>query len=137
VRVSSSNPTRPEPPSRVFLNEMRALLDAQRAEIEKRRRSHEISVERVAETQEQAAILSRNELSAAEINRDRRQLRDINEALHRMTTGAWGFCGRCSHAIPERRLEAMPTAEYCVRCAEVLEAAERLETEAVAYGDYD
>jgi DnaK suppressor protein len=114
--LRSSSPGRSEPPSRSFFDSMRAALVATRDEI--RRRHHEISVERAPEAQEQAAILSRNEQSAREINRDRQILREIKGALERLDTGEYGICGRCSTRIPERRLRAVPTAEYCIRCQE-------------------
>ncbi|MED4603625.1 TraR/DksA C4-type zinc finger protein [Paenibacillus validus] len=44
-----------------------------------------------------------------------RHLTDINEALARIETGAYGTCRACGQPIPFERLQAMPTAAYCVK----------------------
>jgi RNA polymerase-binding transcription factor DksA len=122
---SSSFPRGSEPPPRAFFDAMRAALIAARDEI--RHRHHEISVERVAEAYEQSAILSRNEVSAREIERDRAQLRGIKCALERLDTGEYGICGHCTARIPEKRLRAVPTAEYCIRCQEHIDEVARMD----------
>jgi sporulation protein, yteA family len=38
----------------------------------------------------------------------------IDAALRRMDTGEYGICAACGRFIPAERLEAMPTAAYCV-----------------------
>lgn len=43
-----------------------------------------------------------------------RHLTDINEALQRIESGDYGVCRTCGKAISFERLEAMPTAAYCV-----------------------
>ena len=118
---------------RVVLSELRDALIAKRDEL--RRRTHDINIERVPEAQEQSAILMRNETSARQIERDRRTVRQIEEALHQMGTGEYGICLRCGQGIPEKRLRLVPWAEYCVRCQEAIEAADRLESEAMGFSD--
>lgn len=46
-----------------------------------------------------------------------RHLTDINEALDRMESGSYGKCRTCGEPIPFERLQALPTAAYCVRHA--------------------
>jgi DnaK suppressor protein len=41
---------------------------------------------------------------------------EIESALTRMETGAYGSCLACSAAIPYERLEIVPAAERCVAC---------------------
>ncbi|MEF3310329.1 TraR/DksA C4-type zinc finger protein [Paenibacillus sp. GYB004] len=41
-------------------------------------------------------------------------LADINDALERMSEGAYGICAVCGKSISYERLEAMPTTEYCI-----------------------
>ncbi|SDC74954.1 transcriptional regulator, TraR/DksA family [Paenibacillus sp. UNCCL117] len=43
-----------------------------------------------------------------------RHLADINEALSRMENGQYGSCRACGQPIPYERLQALPTAAYCV-----------------------
>ena len=52
---------------------------------------------------------------------DRRLLRLIDEALRRTETGDYGLCVNCGEPVPEKRLEAIPWARYCVRCQDLKE----------------
>jgi len=46
---------------------------------------------------------------------------DIDQALLRIDEGSYGVCGRCGKDIPERRLEALPTARYDAECQTLIE----------------
>ncbi len=46
-----------------------------------------------------------------------RHLTEVEAALVRLGSGAYGVCERCGNAIPDARLEARPTARTCVTCA--------------------
>lgn len=46
----------------------------------------------------------------------------IEGALHRMATGNYGFCGRCSSRLSIERLRANPAAALCSSCARRAEA---------------
>jgi RNA polymerase-binding protein DksA len=45
----------------------------------------------------------------------------IEEALQRMDAGTFGVCARCGREIPLARLRAMPFANYCVDCQEIID----------------
>lgn len=45
------------------------------------------------------------------------ELRAINAALKRIEEGTYGECVNCGEEIPERRLEIIPHAALCTRCA--------------------
>ncbi|TWT97829.1 RNA polymerase-binding transcription factor [Botrimarina colliarenosi] len=47
----------------------------------------------------------------------------IDEALARIEGGAFGKCVECDGVIPKTRLNAIPYASMCVRCAEQKEGA--------------
>jgi DnaK suppressor protein len=47
----------------------------------------------------------------------RETLGDIDNALAKIDTGAYGTCERCGRPIGEPRLEAMPAARLCIECA--------------------
>ncbi len=49
---------------------------------------------------------------------------DIDQALLRIEEGSYGVCGRCGKDIPERRLEAVPTARYDAECQTLIEQSE-------------
>ena len=45
------------------------------------------------------------------------EIRQIKLALRRIDSGTYGVCARCGDAIEEGRLEALPHATHCVKCA--------------------
>jgi RNA polymerase-binding protein DksA len=48
---------------------------------------------------------------------ERAQLRQVEEALERLTAGSYGTCRSCSRPIAAERLEAIPWAALCIDCA--------------------
>ena len=48
----------------------------------------------------------------------------INEALDRVERGTFGQCGECGEPIARSRLQAIPYARHCIRCARKLEGGE-------------
>ena len=51
------------------------------------------------------------------ITQARQRLAEVDAAMARVEAGAYGICLRCGQPIPDERLEARPTAAYCVSCA--------------------
>lgn len=45
------------------------------------------------------------------------ELRQIDAALERIEKGDYGICVHCGEPIPERRLEIIPHASRCAKCA--------------------
>lgn len=56
------------------------------------------------------------DLGDAESARDLGELRELEAALSRMATGAFGHCVDCHEAIDEQRLYAQPAALRCLAC---------------------
>ena len=50
-------------------------------------------------------------------------LSKIEEALHRVEEGTYGFCFECGEEISEKRLRALPFAVRCKDCEEAREIA--------------
>jgi DnaK suppressor protein len=44
-------------------------------------------------------------------------LQDIDVALSKLEAGTYGECENCGEPIAEPRLEAMPMARLCIKCA--------------------
>lgn len=42
------------------------------------------------------------------------RLQEIDDALDRMDAGTYGICAKCGRDIPVERLQAVPTAKYCI-----------------------
>jgi RNA polymerase-binding transcription factor DksA len=45
-------------------------------------------------------------------------LEEITAALVRIDQGTFGYCTECRRTIPKARLNALPYARHCIRCAE-------------------
>ncbi|MBA3243172.1 MAG: TraR/DksA family transcriptional regulator [Acidobacteria bacterium] len=54
--------------------------------------------------------------------RESQMVADIDQALLRIDEGSYGVCARCGKEIPERRLDALPTARYDAECQSLIEA---------------
>ena len=52
---------------------------------------------------------------------EREILKEIEEALGRLESGAFGSCAACEETIPTRRLQAVPWTRYCIDCQELVE----------------
>ena len=48
-------------------------------------------------------------------------LGEVAAALDRIKQGSFGLCEECKGAIPRARLQAVPYARHCVKCARKLE----------------
>lgn len=48
-------------------------------------------------------------------------IKEIDNALERIEEGSYGVCEGCNEAIPKKRLEAFPSARYCIKCQEEFE----------------
>jgi DnaK suppressor protein len=56
------------------------------------------------------------------------RLKAIEEAMSRLAGGTYGFCQNCDQPIPEKRLAALPFAQYCIQCQKgKREGRERIE----------
>ena len=57
------------------------------------------------------------ELTLSLLGSDQDALDQIEAALQRIEDGSYGQCEECGAKIPKSRLEAIPYAAQCVRCA--------------------
>jgi DnaK suppressor protein len=56
---------------------------------------------------------------------DQNLLRDIDNALDKITNATYGICEECDEKISEKRLEVNPVARYCITCQRGLEVKGR------------
>ena len=57
------------------------------------------------------------ELTLTLLGSDEDILDQVEAAIHRIEDGGYGQCEKCGEAIPKSRLDAIPYAAECVRCA--------------------
>jgi RNA polymerase-binding protein DksA len=62
-----------------------------------------------------------NELNLRLVASEEVMIREIQDALDRIEEGTFGACEHCGRDIGRDRLQALPHARYCIRCAQELE----------------
>ncbi len=60
---------------------------------------------------------SDQELTLGLLGSDKEALDQIEAAIGRIEDGSYGRCEKCAGRIPKSRLDAIPYAAQCVRCA--------------------
>jgi DnaK suppressor protein len=73
------------------------------------------------DSSDEALATSLADLSAARLNLDVRQWRELDAAAIRLNNPDFGVCEDCGGTIPVARLLANPSAVRCVACQEVHE----------------
>jgi RNA polymerase-binding transcription factor DksA len=58
-----------------------------------------------------------DEVTMTVLGSEEHVLNETRAALARIDAGTYGKCERCGHAIARVRLDALPYARHCVRCA--------------------
>ena len=91
--------------SRQSLNE--SLQDMVTPEIELEETASKVTISRTLETMADQTLIS---------------LEDIDNALSKMDKGKFGFCEICQKPIAANRLNAVPWARLCIRCARLRES---------------
>jgi DnaK suppressor protein len=67
--------------------------------------------------QEQAVDLQNNEVLDEIDNIDHNELALINKALVKIESGSYGACESCEEEISQKRLDALPFADKCIKCS--------------------
>lgn len=108
------------------LTNIRAALEQQRETL---RKQVTASLEESGQTQfaevlgrasgdssDEALAVSLGDLSAARLDHEIRQLKELEAALQRMAKADFGLCQDCGAPIPVARLIANPAALRCIAC---------------------
>ncbi len=64
-------------------------------------------------------------LELRERDRDRKLLKNVEDAITRLDSGDYGYCESCGVEISLKRLEARPTAKQCIDCKSLDEIREK------------
>lgn len=68
------------------------------------------------DSSDEALAVTLGDLSAARLDHEIRQLRELDAAATRMDGKDFGLCADCGAAIPAARLVANPAATRCIGC---------------------
>jgi DnaK suppressor protein len=75
-------------------------------------------VDTTVDLADKAANSYTKEFLFGQTNVDRNLLGLVDGALVRIKTGSYGTCIECEEELQQKRLEAVPWARHCVKCAE-------------------
>ncbi len=78
----------------------------------------EVTQSHSGDSAEQAQERENDEVVDAIGNETAQSIRDIQAALNRIEDGSYGQCEACGEDIGRARLEAVPEATRCVKCAD-------------------
>ncbi len=100
--------------------EFEALLQKRRESLKARlaARLGEVSVE--TEPDDDAGLATTSfatDLAVSTLERERRELHEVELALEKFNSGAYGICESCEDPIRDVRLQALPWARLCIQCA--------------------
>lgn len=101
-----------------FLSQKQAILDSYHG-----KKENEMALELDIDGDE-TDIVQGNILFSIEEKlsiRDTQRMTNIQKALKRIKDGEFGNCIECNEVIGKARLEAIPEAELCIKCAEIQE----------------
>lgn len=97
------------------LSQMREVIAKRVVSIEKDK--NKVSGPINPDFQEQAVDLQNNEVLDGIEEIDRQELNLISKALNKIDAGVFGECEECGEAISQKRLDAVPYAEKCIKCS--------------------
>lgn len=71
------------------------------------------------------------DINLTTLERQVRELADIEAAFQRMRDGSYGVCIECGEPIAPARLKAYPTAKRCIECQEAHERRRAVEGDGI------
>jgi RNA polymerase-binding transcription factor DksA len=110
-------------------SELREHLEDRRRELANLRRSLDVSWQLLREPEKELEETASRETMSRDIERRsehiQAEIRRIDDALSKMDEGGYGRCETCRKPIQLERLQTIPWAGRCVRCADVREKLSR------------
>lgn len=100
-----------------------AVLDSLEAEYAARATAirRDLTGSHSADSAEQAGERQNDEVLQALLIEAEQGQAQAAQAKQRLSAGTYGLCQRCSVAIAPARLQALPTAAFCLGCADLAE----------------
>ena len=97
------------------LKQLNSRLEAMRAD---RLSEDRLEGNHLGKVEEEAAESADLENLLAQEDRLMDEISDIESAIGKFATGAYGLCEKCGREIAAARLEAIPTARFCIKDAQ-------------------
>ncbi len=83
-----------------------------------------IAIQSVPDALDEVQLAGERELAILNLKRDSVLLQEVKAALARIADGSYGICSHCKEDLQLKRLDAAPWAQYCIRCDNIVKAAE-------------
>lgn len=90
----------------------------------------------LADITDGAAQAYTNELMTSLGEQDWQKLKQVDEAIEKISRGDYGICSTCNRPIPEARLDVMPFAKFCVECMSKIENEPETQTQNLEESDF-
>ncbi len=101
------------------------ILETKQAELARVLRNREaIAIEKSADALDEVQHAAERELAIRNLDRESGLLRQVKGSLQRIKDGSYGTCAHCEEEINAKRLAAVPWAQYCVHCQEIVDRAQ-------------
>ncbi|MGC1618867.1 MAG: TraR/DksA family transcriptional regulator [Candidatus Acidiferrum sp.] len=114
--MPTANNSKPSKQKKTFEDLLRSKLAELKSHLDLLRK--EIIVEDEVDDEVMQASRSGNrELAILTMDREIRNISEIEQALQRITRSEYGICITCEKTIPNNRLNAIPWTRQCVDCA--------------------
>jgi DnaK suppressor protein len=97
------------------MHRLRAALAAEAGALAEQHAVHMASANQLRDLMDPDSVLER-ELAEAGASRARDAMVEVEHALDRIEAGTYGRCVSCGEPVPFERLEAVPSARFCVSC---------------------
>ena len=108
--------------TKTSLEKYRQALEKKRNELLRGSSDREdILIENAAEDFDRLQQQLNREVAIRNLDRESAMLKNVQAALARFDNETFGVCLRCDEDIPEKRLNALPWAAYCVKCQEIVD----------------
>lgn len=82
------------------------------------RNRDKIAIEKAPDLMDEAQQAEERDFAIRILDYDFAEIRLVEQALARIEEGTYGYCLRCSRAIPWKRLQVVPQAAFCLACQE-------------------
>lgn len=111
--------------TKVELEKFKKILEAKQAELSGSLRNRdEIVIEKASDAIDEVQLAGERELAIRNLDRDSNMLRQIRRALARIADGSYGVCLHCEEDISPKRVNAVPSAAFCIKCQEQVDRHE-------------
>ncbi|MEZ5353628.1 MAG: TraR/DksA family transcriptional regulator [Bryobacteraceae bacterium] len=106
------------------LTKFKNILETKQAELARVLRNREaIAIEKSADALDEVQHAAERELAIRNLDRESGLLRQVKGSLRRINEGTYGTCAHCDEEINPKRLAAVPWAQFCIQCQELLDRA--------------